>query len=509
MSAAADHELLRAPSRLLLDAIRSAVEHRGSGVSSGRASLDRARAGATVGQIPVGYLAVRAASGRRVETDPHQGPLVSWAFEAFASGEHELPDLLAALTGRGLTTSAGPRTQPRPLTAAQLVRLLRNPYYLGVVSYRGMRYTGQHDPLVDRVTFERVQRRLDAEAGTARHYLDAAVTCGRCGNALRVRRPRRAPYPPVFVCARTSCDQQPVGVDVVELLVADHYRDLTLEPELRAGVAAELDGEEVDLHRAYQEATPSLRREFNQALFAQLHFTDDGKVRSTPSDPPVAVAVSYPNVDEGIVPAEPSPATARARPRRVTIRPLVTLPSDPASASTPFAPRLPLPGPLVIGSALVVTWGAMILLASILQPSAQTQRVALFFHLAALVLGFGAVLFVDWHGLLFLAGRRSHRDVVSVVCGAHPLIWSGLAVLVASGTFLRPNLTSSLTWVKLCLVLLLALNGLVAAQISVRLRALGDRSPTARLLVLGGIVAVVSQASWWGSTLIGFVNATS
>jgi hypothetical protein len=163
----------------------------------------------------------------------------------------------------------------------------------------------------------------------------------------------------------------------------------------------------------------------------------------------------------------------------------------------------------MIGCAVIVVWAAAVLMSSLVHPGALVERVALFFHLAALLLGFGAVLFVDWQCVLFVARRRTHREVVSVVCTAHPLVWTGLATLVASGIFLRPDLTAGLMWGKLSLVLLLALNGVAAGRLSTRLRELGDRVPTRRLLVLGGVVAVVSQACWWGATLIGFLDATS
>ena len=511
-SAVIDQESLRDPSQRLLDAIRYAVARRQTQDTADRTS-ERVRAGATVRQIPLGYRAVRNGSGRRIEVDLDRAQLVSWAFEAFASGEHELPGLLRALTAKGLTTAGGPRTPPRSLTTAALVRLLRNPYYLGVVSYRGVRYNGRHDALVDRVTFERVQRRIAAESGPARHYLDAAVTCGRCQSLLRVRRHRRGPYAPELVCPQTSCDHQAIGVEVMEGLVAEHYRDVTLAPELRPEVGEALGDENLDLYRAYQDASPALRREFNQSLFTRLWIGDDGQLHSAPVQPPVAVVpATSRTVDRDAAALAPSPQAVSRRRKRVSVPPTISAPPDRASERLP-APlavwRLRMPSPMVLGSAVIVAWGVMILASSILQPSVQTQRVALFFHLAALVLGFGAVLFVDWHGLLFLARRRTQRDVVSIVCAAHPLIWSGLAVLVGSGIFLRPNLTSVLTWTKLALVFTLAVNGLVAAQISRRLRELGDRLPTARLLVLGGIVAVVSQLSWWGSTLIGYVTATS
>ncbi len=521
MSAARDQDELtetadRAPD-LVLAAVRRARERRGSEAPRPAAAT-----------VPTGYRAARrraadasatlpgfgAPSG--VEIDPEAGPVVSWAFQAFGAQDVDLAGLVESLAQRGVTL--GPRAGSRPLTSAHVVRLLRNPYYLGTG-------TGPADrpALTDQLTFERVQRRLAADGGPSRHYLDQSLRCGHCGKPLRVRRlARRGAGTPWLTCPRTECEQQPVTLNLVELLVAEHYRSVELADDVRAEVDTDLDASAGDLHQTYLAAAPHGRRELNQALFAQLTFTDDGRVTSTPTEPAVTRARLEPVTDEEIwaletspddalelsVPA-PAPADVFAPPSAAEVAPLPAELVPEAPSPVTRHGRLRRPTSLVLGCVVLVLWAAIIYASSIVDPSHSVQRVALFFHLAALVAGFGAVLFVDWHGLLFLARRRTHRDVVSVVCTAHPLVWSGLALLVASGVFLRPNLSAPLTWVKLALVLLLAINGLVAAEISTRLRDLGDRLPASRLLMIGGVVAFISQASWWGSTLIGFLNATA
>jgi hypothetical protein len=76
---------------------------------------------------------------------------------------------------------------------------------------------------------------------------------------------------------------------------------------------------------------------------------------------------------------------------------------------------------------------------------------------------------------------------------------------------LHPNLGRPLTWVKLTLVLVVALSGLYANALHHRLHRL---PPTARTISLGTLVrlaavALISQIAWWGATLIGFLTTTS
>lgn len=152
--------------------------------------------------------------------------------------------------------------------------------------------------------------------------------------------------------------------------------------------------------------------------------------------------------------------------------------------------------------------GVAVWLGASLHPHPLVHHGALFLHLACLVLGFGAVLSVDWVAAGWALGRRGFHDVMTVAGHAHAPIWAGYAGLVASGSLLEPDLHSPLTLVKLGLVLVIGLNGAVATALQDRLAATAPGGPTGRLMVLGGLVAAVSQTCWWAATLIGFANAS-
>lgn len=135
-------------------------------------------------------------------------------------------------------------------------------------------------------------------------------------------------------------------------------------------------------------------------------------------------------------------------------------------------------------------------------PSHTTHEIALFFHLGALVLGFGAVLVVDWVALLWTLGRRTTEEMLRAADNSLVPIWAGYSALVLSGLLLEPDLGSSMTRFKLALVLVIGLNGVVALWLH---RAL-HRGPNLRLMVVGGCCALLSQAGWWGAIVIGHLN---
>ncbi len=136
------------------------------------------------------------------------------------------------------------------------------------------------------------------------------------------------------------------------------------------------------------------------------------------------------------------------------------------------------------------------------------HTVALFAHLASLVLGFGAVLSADYYGMLWATRRCSFEEVLAATSRLHVPIWAGLGGLVASGMMLHPDLGSTVTLVKLGLVLALTLNGLQAGLLGRRLEAAGGAVGRGKL-VWGGATALISQACWWGALAIGFLNTNA
>jgi hypothetical protein len=141
------------------------------------------------------------------------------------------------------------------------------------------------------------------------------------------------------------------------------------------------------------------------------------------------------------------------------------------------------------------------------------RPVALALHVLSMVAAFGAVLMIDWHGLLWLAGRRGLTESTRLAAAAGPIIWGGLGGLIVSGALLRPDLGSPLTVTKLVLVLLVAANGAVMSAPRRRLASLPahispvelSRHDWRRLM----LATTVSQVGWWGAVIIGFINVST
>ena len=167
-----------------------------------------------------------------------------------------------------------------------------------------------------------------------------------------------------------------------------------------------------------------------------------------------------------------------------------------------------------VGYVLVAAgWAASVGLSTLIAPPPFLHAFALFVHLASLIVGFGAVLMVEWYGLLWSTEWRSVRDLRQVDVTLKPLIWAGLIGLLASGAFLEPNLEAPLTLVKLGAVLIVSLNGVALTQWTFYLARFPKQMrfaalpPRARFRFVAS--AIISQLAWWTAVVIGMLNAAT
>lgn len=146
----------------------------------------------TGGRPILGYKAVddpRSAGDRKprkiVVIDEDTAPLVRYVFEAYAKGTSK-KEIMDELTRRGYKN-----TKNKPLTLNSFQNNLTSRKYIGEVEHDGVVYTNIYPPLIDKATFETVQKRLArrklapaALKAKEDYILQGKLFCGHCGSSM-------------------------------------------------------------------------------------------------------------------------------------------------------------------------------------------------------------------------------------------------------------------------------------------------------------------------------------
>ena len=259
------------------------VEVRRNGEDIKVKMANKARNGGTVGRAKVGYLNVRiSVDGRLVNTiavDEERRHFILMAFEEFATGRYTVETLGEKLAEAGLRTRGTAKWKSQPVSEETLRGMLRDRYYCGYITYKGVEYKGRHEALISEPLFERVQRVLDSHQGagvrnrTHHHYLKGLMWCARCARRFIVQRAvgrHGGEYYYFFCIGRQdgSCDHPYVPVEEMEKAVIRYYETedwlpaLLREEQFRAVVRADLEATSTESVSLSEE----LRQQYSERL---------------------------------------------------------------------------------------------------------------------------------------------------------------------------------------------------------------------------------------------------
>lgn len=251
--------------------------------------------GGTPGKAPIGYKNVRDTRDFKnigiVVVDDFAGPLVTKAFELYDTGICTIADITDALNDAGLRLPANRKLPERRLRPQTVHHMLHNKYYTGIVTYNGVESQGEHTPLIDMATFERVNALLavrDQNKDKSRkrpHHLKGNLFCAVCGRRLGIVVPtnRHGNSYPYFYCLgrqsdKASCSQGYMPIGEVEQSVRAYWKRVHLPAEritaIRQAVLENFAGKhataevEVEQHKARITKLERERQKNKEAYYA-------------------------------------------------------------------------------------------------------------------------------------------------------------------------------------------------------------------------------------------------
>ncbi len=241
---------------------------------------EKVKRGGTPGQAPIGYLnVVHRVDGTDIKSvviDEVRGHHMAWAFEQYATGEWSIAALRDELEARGLRSRPTKKYVGTPLSRAQLHRLLSNPYYKGLIRFKGVLFEGKHPPLVDEITWQQVQdvlagRRIAGDRSWKHgHYLKGSLRCQRCGGRIGYGWSRgkggRYDY---FFClgrhtGRSTCDLPYIPASAIEDKVAERWGRIRFSETEIASIREEVLADAKQLRDQHTQLAEQQRRRLIQ-----------------------------------------------------------------------------------------------------------------------------------------------------------------------------------------------------------------------------------------------------
>lgn len=292
------------PSGMLLHGIMSSIAEfysRNLAAEVIKGTQQKVRSGGTPSLAPIGYINVReTADGREIRTvklDPERAEHVRWAFETYATGDWSLNRLAHELEVRGLTQRPTAKRPARSIPKSKLSAILHNPYYVGVVTWRGLQFEGKHPRLVSAEVFAQVQaileaHRLSGERSYRRkHYLAGTLYCDRCESKLiySVSTGSRGESYAYWCCLgrhtyKNGCDLPYLPGDLVEDVVTSRWQHERFSDEEATVIRDELLADLNDYIAAASEAGDRLDRRIATIKRERMKWAEKAMAGTVPDD---------------------------------------------------------------------------------------------------------------------------------------------------------------------------------------------------------------------------------
>ena len=180
-------------------------------------------------KAPIGYKNIP----HGIVPDPSKSIYIQKAFALYETTKYSVKTLSKELSSQGFTTKKGKR-----INKSALHRILSNPEYLGLIRRKGKIYKGNHQPLVSRSLFEKVQAFLQNKNRSRRQkhnflYRDF-LTCSVCGCKITADKAKQKYVYYHCTNGKGACDQHKhyISEQTVETLFTSFLKDHNINEEL-------------------------------------------------------------------------------------------------------------------------------------------------------------------------------------------------------------------------------------------------------------------------------------
>lgn len=152
---------------------------------------------------PFGYRAV--GNGDPYKIDPDEMKVVDFICDEFDYHNSDVTKITRKLNDMGVHTRRG-----NPFESRSVERILKNPFYYGLVAWNGITFMGTHEVHYSKERFEARIKKIQTtykplkrrDVSSCKHWLSGILKCGYCGASLAYNGANR--HSPGFQCYKYS-----------------------------------------------------------------------------------------------------------------------------------------------------------------------------------------------------------------------------------------------------------------------------------------------------------------
>src|SRR3989344_2421391 len=197
------------------------------------------------GRAPLGY--INDSRIKLVAVDKKKSKIVRRAFELYAEGNWRLEDAANFFAEHGIKTKGG-----NPIKRDNVSSPLSNPFYTGFFRYTGELHEGNHEPIVTKQLFDKVQAALKARSKPPGNptnnpqALCGAIRCGTCGMMItaehKIKRQKNGNVHEYtyYRCTRKNkavrCSEPPIREEVLDRQLSNLLKKYAMPADWAVGL---------------------------------------------------------------------------------------------------------------------------------------------------------------------------------------------------------------------------------------------------------------------------------
>ncbi|RKX31502.1 MAG: recombinase family protein [Candidatus Zixiibacteriota bacterium] len=225
-----------------------------------KGQIEKAEQGEWPSRAPVGY--INNKETHCIEPDPQKGPFIKRLFEWYAAGEYSLKSLALRAKESGLFSR-----NSQTINKSGIHRILKNSIYYGEYIWKGKRYIGNHQPLIAKELFDRIQSvfdRANHPRETKRKLaLAGLIKCGKCGCSMtpEIKKGKYIYYH----CTqfKGDCDNTWIREESLIEMLAEAVKQVRVNPTVIDDIKKALLESQKDRIKYHEDSITSLRRNYD------------------------------------------------------------------------------------------------------------------------------------------------------------------------------------------------------------------------------------------------------